>query len=581
MNRTRFNNRRATVVGARVVLGLGAFATLAGIYAFRAISARPGEGAFALVPVNAAVVASIDLSPSAAQALAFKHIDDALSRAGWSGMEGSILDIFERGNNNVDALRPLVLRNGAVALLPDKNGSVKNPQGVAFISLKDGKAAQDILTKVGAPQYFKGAKYFKLKNGQSALMVIDDTLVVGQSPEVLLAVNQVRNGTVPAITSDATFTQARSNIADDANVMVFVSGKAMESMVPAQADGTISGGIKNWMSVGLAIRDGGIGLSYSSTMDIQKNPDFAKFGQIPPLRSDLFKVLPQGAYGAFAMSDLSGYYDAMGGIMSKNKDVAKGIGEMKDQVRKGVGMDFDLDILPAFRGNAVIAAYPNDETKGVDALIVLDDNNGGEPSRAVERFQSWVQTQVQKEGSVQGPLWTEASKNNVRMFKVNDKLESDFRSDAVKGEDKSVDTQALFGKKTIAWAMVGKSVIASTSQELLDRAVANFQNGGGAGLDVDPKFASHDAELLNGSQQIMFFSLSRIATGVRNTVHPQGKPEEVKTFDNILKIFEGLDQPLTMRNQVSPDGHVTGGTFIPLDYEKTIDSIADLANSKK
>lgn len=576
MNRNRFVSRRATQVGARVLLGVGAFATLAGIYAFRVVSARPGEGAWALVPANAGVVASIDLSPSASQALAFKHIDDALGRAGWSGMEGSILDIFEQGNQGLDELRPLVLRNGAVALLPGKDGTVKDGQGIAFIALKDGKAAQDILAKVGAPQYFRGAKYFKLKNGKSPLMVIDDTLVVGQTPEALYAVNQVRNGTVPAITTDATFTQARANIADDANVMFFVSGKTLDAMVPTNADGTMSGGVKNWMSVGLAIRDGGIGLSYSSTMDLQRNPDFAKLGQIPPLRSDLFKVLPQGAYGAFAMSDVSGYYDAMSGVLGKDKEISKGIGEMKDQVRKGVGMDFDLDILPAFRGNAVIAAYPNDETKGVDALIVLDDSNGGEPSRAVERFQSWVQTQVQKEGNVQGPLWTEAAKNNARMFKLSDKLESDFRSDAMKNDDKSVDTQALFGKKTIAWAMVGKSVLASTSQELLDRAVANFQNGGSAGLDVDPKFAAHDAELLNGSQQIMFFSLSRIATGVRNTVHPQGKLEEVKAFDKVLKIFEGLDQPLTMRNQVAPDGHVTGGTFIPMDYEKAIDAISDL-----
>lgn len=579
-NSIRSRNRR---VAARVALSAGLLASIAGVYAFRSLTARPGEGALRLIPANALAVASIDLTPSASQTLAFKRIDDALSRNGMDGLQKSILDMFESGASGVDELRPLILRSGAAAALPGPDGSSEKATGVVILALSDGKAAQAILAKNGGDRYFKGVRYYRLKNGHSNMMVVDDLLLVGETPEALMAVRQVQQGGAPSIANDQAFLGARSHVADDANIMLFASPAMLndvsKSAGPAK---TLDGMAKDWMSTGIAIRDGGIGISYSGAIDTQRNPEFARLGNTISLRPDLFHVLPAGAYGAFAFSDLTNYFDSLRPTLTKDKDAAKSIAEMEDSLQKEVGLDFEKDVLPAFKGNIVTAAYPGPGGAGVDALIVMDDSNDANPANAAERFQSWVRRQMEKEGNQQGPLWTERSAGNVRFFKLTDKNEADMRKSMGQGMDESsLNKQALVGAKTVAWAIVGKAVFASTSQELLDRAVANYQTPN-AGLDTDPKFASHEKEVLDGSQEVFVFSLSRIAEGVRKTVKTDKMDgDSRKIFDSVVAAFEKLEDPLTLRARIQPDGRISGGVFIPLDYDKVLDFAGDMTKMSK
>lgn len=581
MNRMHTNQSRNRRVATRLALGAGLLASLAGVYAFRSLSARPGEGAFRLIPATALAVGSIDLTPSASQTIAFKHIDDALARNGMDGlMEKSVLDIFENGATGVEELKPLILRNGALAALPGPDGTMDNAKGLAILALSDGPAAQAILIKSGTAQYYKGTRYFKLKRGNSNLMVVDNLLLVAQEPATLLQVLQVQKGTQPSIESNALFAGARSHVSDDANIKFFVSPKVWEMRSGSgQLAENFRGASKDWMSVGIAIRDGGIGISYAGVVDTQKMPEYVKMGQTPAIRSDLFHVLPSGAYGAIVMSDPANYVESFRTTLDKDKQTRKAMVEMEDSLQKEVGLDFEKDVMPAFRGNVVTAAYPDASNAGVDALIVIDDQNDGDPANAVERFQNWVKRQVAKEGNQQGPLWTEKTVNNNRFFRLTDDNQTEMRKSLSQGMDESnINKQSLVGSKTIAWAMVGKAVFASTSQELLDRAVANYQNPG-AGLDTDPKFAAHEKELLDGSQQLMMFSLSRIAEGVRNTVRTTKMDADGrKVFESVVSAFEKLNDPLTIRGQVQPDGRMSGGAFIPLDYDKLLDFAGDMKN---
>jgi len=302
-------------------------------------------------------------------------------------------------------------------------------------------------------------------------------------------------------------------------------------------------------------------------------------GQTPPIRTDLFQVLPSGAYGAFVLSDPTNYFESMRGTLGKDKEAAKAMNEMEESLGKETGLSFEKDVLPAFRGNVVFAAYPTPENAGLDALIVIDDKNDGDPANAADRFQDWVARQVEKEGNQQGPLWTEKKVNNNRFFRITDENQAEMRKSFGNGmDDSQINRQALVGNKTVAWAMVGKAVLASTSQELLDRAVANYQNPG-SGLDTDPKFAAHEKEVLDGSQQLFVLSLSRIAEGVRNTVRTEKMDADGrKIFNTILGAFEKLNDPLTMHGKMQPDGRSSGGAFIPLDYDKLLDFAGDMKN---
>ncbi len=160
MNPTLTTGTRARRVGLKVAFGLTLCASLGAAYAFRTIFARPGEAALRFIPADALMVGTLDLSPSPQQALAFKRIDDAMDRNDMNRLvETSVLDIFSKKSPATDALRPLVQRNGAIALLPLKTEQPGTQMvGLALIAVSSGTEAEAILKKFGKPTFFRGTK---------------------------------------------------------------------------------------------------------------------------------------------------------------------------------------------------------------------------------------------------------------------------------------------------------------------------------------------------------------------------------------------------------------------------------------
>src|SRR5476649_150128 len=154
---TPVRSRRRLALGLAVVTVV--IVSLAGAIALREVFARPGEAALRYVPADSIVVASIDLTPSPSQALAFKHIDDSLGRNGMGKyLETSFLDLLDK-SNATEGLKPLVLRNGALCVTP--SGSKPSDQSViGFLAVTDGPQANQILQKSSTPQFFKGMKFF-------------------------------------------------------------------------------------------------------------------------------------------------------------------------------------------------------------------------------------------------------------------------------------------------------------------------------------------------------------------------------------------------------------------------------------
>jgi len=561
--------------GTRFVLGTALLSTIAGAVAIRSLMARPGEGALRFVPADAVFVSTIDLSPSAAQTLAFKRIDDALARNGLDKLvDSSIIEIFEGNNPVAKEIGQYVKRNMAVALLPNTGAKGnQDVQGVAFLALSDPDAVAKLLASKGAVRYFKGTKYYVLPHGKSPMMVVDDVLAVSQQPEGMWRVRQIRDGVAQPITKVDAFVAARSHVADDANAMLFVS-PAFAQSVGAKEFSDYS---TDWMSMGLAIRDGGIGMSFAGTVNTKKYPEFATVGRSAPIRADLYDVLPAGAYAVMAYSQPANYFEAFEGAMGRQKDGKKMIVDMEKGTKDAIGLDLKKDIVTAMRGNFVLAAYPTQEKPagGVDVLLVMDDSNGADPAAAVERLQAHVEKQMEKEGE-EIDLYQARPIEGGKAFRLSEEVESEFREGFT--EEMSGDVvrkDLLMSKKTLAWAIVGKAVFASSNQDLLDRALTAYRSKSGS-LRGDAKYAEVEREVVDGSQQMAMFSLSRIAEGVRHTMNTKKMDKkDAKMFDDILSAFESLGQPFTTKGKIQPDGRMAGGAFIPLDYGRVIDFIGE------
>jgi hypothetical protein len=576
------NNAVASVpryrrAGTRIAAGSVVVASLATAYAFTAVFARPGESALSLVPADAMIVGSLDLSPSPGQAMTFKKIDDALARNGMDQfVERGLIDIFEN-SSQVDDIRPHTLRNAAFGLLPMEKGGKREMKGVMLLGLSDGPKVAEILRKRGKPQFFKGMPYYRLPKGKMAMVVFDDVLALADDGSILLKVKQVRDGAAPAITSNQEFMAAREKVANDANLMMFMNPKML-----GDHKGTDKIG-KDWMTAGLAIRDGGLEMTMSGALDPTQTPEIAQFGKTAPIRRDLFQVLPSGAYGMVVASQPANYFGAAEGVLKSDGDGKDMLKSMEEGVKDGTGLSYREDLVPALQGNAVIAAYPTEsgDPAGVDLLLVSDDSNGANPAAAVEKFQQFAEQKMAEEKKGQSPF-TKTEVEGARSFRLADELQNEIRQGMSKDmATPEIRSDVLFKKKTVVWAIVDRTVIAATSQDLLDRAVASYRAKTST-LSADRAFSEAEPKLLDGSQSVVTFNLARVAKGVGNTLVLDKMDREGRDMArSILSMFETLHEPLYIKSQITPEGKIRGGTFIPMDYDKMIDFAGRMMKREK
>lgn len=570
MNNAVAPSRPFRRLALRAGLGAAVVVSLAGAYAFKTFFARPGEAAIRLIPADAVLVGSIDLVPSPQQALTFKSIEDALNRNGMSQIaSGSFLDVL--GQSPVEQqIRTYALRSGALGLwMEDANGR-KEMRGAALVALSDGAAVDSILAKQGQVEFYRGLRCYHLSKGSPVVAVFDDVLAVSTRPEDLYKIKLTHDGGA-SVANAPDFQAARQRVVSDANLMVFVSPKLLAQIPNAPS----SAGV-DWTTADLAIRDGGIEVNATGAADPSKSPMLAEMAKAAPIRSDLFQVLPSGAYGVTVMSQPGRFFKATESTLEQQPQTARGIDDAEQGLRKQVGIDVHEDILPALQGTSVLAAYPSDgdNPSGVNLLAVVDDQNGANPTEVVNKLRRFAERQMEKDKPGQ-TLFTEADNGGAHEVLLAGDYEKQLRDSFGHGakDSNGVLNPGFGADKTVGWATVGNTVIAATSKSLLDRAVASYEQKAGS-LHTDPAFAADETTLLDGSQAITAFNLGRIATGVENSLNlasmdPKGR-DMVKS---ILDAFKPLSSPLYLKSRVSPDGRSTAGVFIPLDYAKMIDLI--------
>ena len=462
---------------ARFGIAVGAVAVIGTAVAFKSFFSRPGEGALRFVPSNALVIGSADLSPSPSQTLVFKKIDDALTRNGLDKkIDGALTDLVAHGPAG-EAIRPYAKRGVAFAMLPPDKASKNSDPGdsmVAFFALSDGPAVDKILSQHGKAAFWRGTRYRQLEKEGPGLMVVDDLLVVGMG-RALNQVELVATKKQDSILENPEFVSERSKIDPDSNLMVFVAPAAWEMFghdAPKEAQDLMSA--PKWLALGVAIRDGGIALSFNGEYDSEKAKWLQPLASMAPIRSDLLSALPKGAYGFTALAQPSKYFESFEAAAGQDKDGRKMIADLEKELAKEMSISVKQDVLPAFQGNAIVGFYPSPSSAnpaGADLLLVIDDQNGAKAAALAERVRERFEQEITQHGD-EAPFNVKVE-GDIKRYTLAEEASAELQdglSDSI-GSGGALKADVISKDKTITWALVGQTVVASSSAKLLDQAI--------------------------------------------------------------------------------------------------------------
>lgn len=562
---------------ARVGVAVGAVAVLGTAVAFNTLFARPGEDALRLIPANALVVGSADLSPSPNQTLVFKKIDDALSRTGLDKkIDGALTDLVAHGPAG-EKIRPYAKRGVAFAMLaPEKQSEQFDPgqNAVALFGISDGAEVAKILKQYGKPAFWRGTRFHTLQPEGPGLMVVEDVLVVGMGP-ALHKVEQVADNKIDSILERPDFVEERAKIDSDANLVLCMAPEAWKTFgkdAPKETAGFLDS--QKWMAFGLTVREGGIAISFSGEYDATKAKWLKPFDTMAPLREDLMTVLPKGAYGFAALSQPSKYFESFELAMGQEKDGRKMVSELERDLSKEIGISMRQDVLPAFQGNAIIGFYPSPESNnaaGVDLLVVVDDQNGAKASALAERLRERFEQEMAEEGEESPFVVTKDG--DVTRYLLADQMASELQDSLYEefSGDGTVKADILTKNKTIAFALVGHNVVASSSVKLLNQAIEGLKTQEN-GLETDPLWKGRSKDLIQGQQTLLTFNIARMVEGFENSINVQKWDENGKTVKEVIDVLKDLKDPFVLKSQTS-GSKMSMGLFIPMDYDKLIDLI--------
>lgn len=536
------------------LLALTAVAATTGFVAHRLLD-RPGETALAFVPADAKGVMVFDLVPAPDQVLAFGHIQETVSQATGGGSTDFAASLAKSMNDPL--LSPLVAQADRsldiVWLAPQKpKKGLDDFDGAVIVALKDPAAFADALKKAGKPFRYGGTDFIQIAPKGSkemvAVMVHEGYAVFSDKAWCVDRIGQVIRGETPAIGSNAAFASARSQALPSSNLLVMASPEAFKDTEYKTHE---------WLVSSMAIREKGMEFAVSAQTD---DPHAAGSESIKPLGVAFLDAMPRGAYGFWAIAQ-PGAIAALAG-----KDLDDPAKEMK----KEIDLDLRADILPALGGNVAVGFYPSlGVDAGIDLLVSVDDSNGADPAALARKLEGVLTRQIEKDGSVKGPWKVSVPAEGAEEYSLADHQTNEMQK-GVRDAEKSFFRPLTLSKgKTIAWAAVGHNVLLATSQDLLNKAVFARRNPSAAvGISGDTAFGENRKAAADG-QFSLAISMSRLAEGMRNTIDPSHmSPEEAGYYRKTLALFDATTEPLAMRSTISPGGHYTGYTSIPLDWSK-------------
>lgn len=547
-----------------VLLAAMAMLSVLGFTVYKIFFDRPGEAAITLIPADADIVITLDTNPSARQVATFARIARELEEQGILDKVDQFLTIFVDQNPVIRQIRPNVAKSLAMAAWMPPGGFDKGgePDAAVFVALTSTGPVRDALDRSLPRDNSRGFAIYKLDE-KGAAAIIGNYLVFAPSGAILARINAVSTG-LPSVANLPEYKEARSSVAEDANLMVFLSPDAVAAMNKASRAGQFSQA--KWLALGAAVRDGGIELTYRSPTPQSSLPALRQIAAIPPLDPNILRRLPDGAFGLVAYSQIDKFWNLLKEGVAEDpvarKDMERGLADFE---RKS-GISVPRDIVPAFAGNMILAIYPDNSlgVQSADGVLMLDDSNGANPAKLAEKLRALIEREAAKQK--QPARFISSQVEGATVWRLDPASQAQFtkglRSSSPDGE--GVAPPAMRDKTPI-YATIGNSVILASSEAMLGKAL-NAYRGNGRSLLDDAAFATMQGKVGDRAQALVMVSLRRIMEAIRPSIEESGSPVNV---DDLVNLFGGPDTGLVGTSWY--DGNLMGGEmFVPLDWVRLV-----------
>lgn len=567
--------RFALTLGAALALGI---ATV-GVYAYKFFTERPGEDALRFIPSTASVVVTLDLSPSAGQAGVFKKIDDALARNHMDQQYNELISGMASEFNLDRDFADCVERAGAFAIFDIKSMDGEKPELAIIVGLKNPGRAEEIIRNIGRKFELGSQTAYAMEKGDAYLSIIGSHLILSPSKKALGDALDVYSGKKPSILTNTEFAKARADLDSDSNVMAFVNVREIANTQIDEAKAKEMVGAFGWAGIGISLRDGGISFKSGVAYESSKVPALDKLASIKPLESNLYSMLPGGAYMVSAGSDTSASLEFVRDIVADFAPDAVNLKTIDRDIRKEIGMGIEDGILPAFKGDSVLALYPSKGTStGAELLFVIGDQNGADPAKLADAVRRTLGTKYSS-STRKGPLMV-ALKGDGSRWQMAPEVQEEMVKSITENPPAEFDIQPLVDGKTVTYAKVGNAVIIATSKTLLDRALASYTTGNDSLVGDSSIMPSINAAVPD-AQSVMVLDISRIAACADSMMrYDKMDPDASKMVKGVVDMLKGLTTPLHGSSAIGKN-HIGASFFMPMDYDGLINFIGGLMEKAK
>jgi hypothetical protein len=595
---------------------------------------RPGEQAIRLMPAETFIAITLDTTPSPEQVPLFMRLEEAMKREGLAGktdfafLAEGLGTKESSGSSLIQDIKPYLGRGFGLALL--KTGTnpknVDSVQPVTYIPVTNMRAVEQSLAAHGQRVVQRGLTYYRLRfewfaTTDMVAMLLADYLIVAPSPDLLFRVQEVSKGLAPAMADLTEYQAARMALPEDANLMLFVSPTALSWVEQESRQvGVRPFANTRWMALSARLDEEGLRFDWRSPTESGQNPALQKLGQILPIAPDAYRQLPAGAYGALGFSQPGRYWNALTATLLEGPD-RQAFAQDVSEAERLFGLSIERDILPACEGHWWLGVYPDTSlSEGVGIIAIADSANGADPVALFAKSRASLERTLAPANRHRLEAWSPLKQTtgqwSKRLGPGEDAGEGEKPSlhiewdDSTKGKGKAEDLadtphfRSFSHQGVLVWqletprtakaarsgriepsnakkaglyvAEVGRNLIAASTLELLDKALATW-NGQGAALMDDPAFVTMQRKLTPGTQIALMVNLRRILERLSSSMKDSLKQSPIAT-DDLLDLFGGDNAGLAISSRY--DGSlVTGTFFLPLDYERALHLIGRVSGS--
>ena len=346
--------------------------------------------------------------------------------------------------------------------------------------------------------------------------------------------------------------------------------------------------LTGWATLAMTLRGQGMETVWRVPYD-SALPGAKLLGGIAPIDKKLYSRLPSGPYGFLACAQPGAYYEAKDDSLHLTPEQKKSTDDALNAFEKETGLNIRKDIVTGLKGNLTLAVYPGREamTGMPDGLILLDDANGSDPVTMAEKVKAAIIAECKKNHSA-APQFDSVQRAGAVVWTVDEKSQAILRQGS--GLEPRTDPRMQFGgngnvaaasapeKKQLLFATMGRSVVITSSNSLLNRAIASY-NTGTSTLETDPAYMSLLKQLTPGAQNVLVLAVPDVLERLKPLMAQQFSSPQGPRAADYMKVFGSRGNGLVI-SQGHEGQTLTGSIFFPIDYEAAI-HLAGLAGQKK